>query len=59
MGVKNLQIFGIIGSFGGYITSILETANVYLQFLSLLLGVIIGVWALYDKIKKICSRSQK
>ena len=59
MGMKNLQIFGIIGSFGGYITSILETANVYLQFLSLLLGVIIGVWALYDKIKKICSRSQK
>lgn len=59
MGMKNLQIFGIIGSFGGYITSILEAANVYLQFLSLLLGVIIGVWALYDKIKKICSRSQK
>ena len=57
--MKNLQIFGIIGSFGGYITSILETANVYLQFLSLLFGVIIGIWALYDKIKKKCSRSQK
>lgn len=59
MGMRHLQTFGLIGSFGGYISSLMETANIYLQFISLLLGVVIGIWALYDKIQKRCNQYKK
>jgi len=49
---RHLHAIGITGALGGYCIQFLETANVYLQFVSLLIGISLAIWALIDKIKK-------
>lgn len=50
---------GSIASIGGIIPSLIENISVYLQFISLLLGVLIGIFTLLIQIKKFRNGNNK
>jgi len=53
------QLVGFISSIGAWFVNNVTILNQYLEFISFVIGVTIGVWALVDKIKKVRKKNAK
>ena len=56
---KILQIIGASSSVGAYFLSISNILNTALTTLSLIIGISLGVWALYDRLKELAKKNCK
>jgi ABC-type proline/glycine betaine transport system permease subunit len=56
---KILQIIGATGSIGAWFLSISNILNTALTTLSLIIGISLGIWALYDRLKKLAKKNCK